>query len=254
MGQYVRLEFAYLVDLAGIDRVLRDLILGMALDIEHLAKMEILQLVEINVEDGYSLVRDFVVGMDDKERRILDGEIARNRHNTYCGDMVRKYEGHFPIWVFLELLSFGKLCSFYRFCAERYGRRDMVENYYRLRMCQILRNAAAHGSCILNDLTGSKPRIRTDEQLSRTLAEILSMSKGFRTTRMKNERIQQIVTLLFTYKIMAAGNEYEITVRENVRQFVLRMNQNVEFYQGNELLSNTFDFLRMIVDSWYGMS
>lgn len=38
MGQYVRLEFAYLVDLAGIDRVLRDLILGMALDIEHLAK------------------------------------------------------------------------------------------------------------------------------------------------------------------------------------------------------------------------
>lgn len=93
MGQYVRVEFAYLVDLAGIDRVLRDLILGMALDIEHLAKMEILQLVEINVEDGYSLVRDFVVGMDDNERRILDGEIARNRHNTYCGDMVRKYEG-----------------------------------------------------------------------------------------------------------------------------------------------------------------
>lgn len=163
MGQYVRVEFAYLVDLAGIDRVLRDLILGMALDIEHLAKMEILQLVEINVEDGYSLVRDFVVGMDDNERRILDGEIARNRHNTYCGDMVRKYEGHFPIWVFLELLSFGKLCSFYRFCAERYGRRDMVENYYRLRMCQILRNAAAHESCILNDLTGRKSRVRTDE-------------------------------------------------------------------------------------------
>ena len=124
MGQYVRLEFAYLVDLAGIDRVLRDLILGMALDIEHLAKMEILQLVEINVEDGYSLVRDFVVGMDDNERRILDGEIARNRHNTYCGDMVRKYEGHFPIWVFSSC-SLSASCA--RFTASaRSGTGDEI--------------------------------------------------------------------------------------------------------------------------------
>lgn len=91
MGQYVRLEFAYLVDLAGIDRVLRDLILGMALDIEHLAKMEILQLVEINVEDGYSLVRDSVVEWTTKSAVFLT---ARSRAivtipiaATWCANM-----------------------------------------------------------------------------------------------------------------------------------------------------------------------
>lgn len=251
MGQYVRLEFAYLVDLAGIDRVLRDLILGMALDIEHLAKMEILQLVEINVEDGYSLVRDFVVGMDDNERRILDGEIARNRHNIYCGDMVRKYEGHFPIWVFLELLSFGKLCSFYRFCAERYGRRDMVENYYRLRMCQILRNAAAHESCILNDLTGRKSRVRTDEQLSRALAEIPEITKGVRLKKMSNERVQQITTLLFTYRQMAQSGEDHIYQCEKIKSFVERLNRSRPYYSDNSLVDSIFEFIEILIDKWY---
>ena len=213
--------------------------------------MEILQLVEINVEDGYSLVRDFVVGMDDKERRILYGEIARNRHNTYCGDMVRKYEGHFPIWVFLELLSFGKLCSFYRFCAERYGRRDMVENYYRLRMCQILRNAAAHESCILNDLTGRKSRVRTDEQLSRALAEIPEITKGGRLKKMSNERVQQITTLLFTYRQMAQSGEDHVYQCEKIKSFVERLNRSRPYYSDNSLVDSIFEFIEILIDKWY---
>ena len=189
--------------------------------------------------------------MDDKERRILDGEIARNRHNTYCGDMVRKYEGHFPIWVFLELLSFGKLCSFYRFCAERYGRRDMVENYYRLRMCQILRNAAAHGSCILNDLTGRKSRVRTDEQLSRALAEIPEITKGVRLKKMSNERVQQITTLLFTYRQMAQSGEDHIYQCEKIKSFVERLNKSRPYYSDNSLVDSIFEFIEILIDKWY---
>lgn len=252
-GQYVRLDVAYLVDLAEIDRVLRDLVLGMALDVEHSVKMEILQLAEAHHEDGYSMVHDFAAGLDEKERRILDGEIARNRHNTYCGGLVSKYDGHFPVWVFLELLSFGKLCSFYRFCAQRHERPEMLKNHYRLRMCQTLRNAAAHNSCILNDLGGRSTRIKTDPVINREIAAIPGMSKAFRVSKMKNERVQQLATLLYTYRLMEGQHASWQLEQRKMALFVERLRKNEHFYDDNELLRNTFDFIRLLIDNWYGI-
>ena len=40
-GRYIRLEFAYLVELSRIDRQLRDLVLHLTLDIEHYLKVRI---------------------------------------------------------------------------------------------------------------------------------------------------------------------------------------------------------------------
>lgn len=250
-GQYVRLEFAYLVDLAAIDRVLRDLILSMSLDVEHLAKMEILRLAEDHHEDGYTIVGDFITSLDDKERRILDGEIARNRNNTYCGDMDRKYAPHFPVWVFVEVLSLGRLCSFYRFCAERFGQKQMAKNYYRLRMCQILRNAAAHGSCMLNDLTGTELRVRTDPVVIKAVGAIPMVSKKFRASRMHNERIQQLTTLLYTYKVMADEKEICHLKQNALQNFIARLNKNRRYYSSNELIRNSFDFVCLVIDNWY---
>ena len=86
-------------------------------------------------------------------------------------------------------------------------------------MCQILRNAAAHESCILNDLTGRKSRVRTDEQLSRALAEIPEITKGVRLKKMSNERVQQITTLLFTYRQMAQSGEDHVYQCEKIKSF-----------------------------------
>ena len=252
VGQYVRLEFAYLMDLAELDRLLRDVVLGMALDVEHAARMQIISLTETHGDDEYAIVQDFVDGLDAKERRILDGEIARNRNNIYCGDMVRKYERGYPVWVFVELLSFGKLCSFYRFCADRFEQPEMVKTYYRMRMCQTLRNAAAHGSCILNDLSSNKSTIRTDSVINRALATIPGMSKGFRINKMKNERIQQIVTLLYTYRTMVPDDGGWSLERHKLQGFMKRLRKNQAYYEDNDLLRGVFRFLQMIVDSWYG--
>lgn len=252
-GQYVRLDFAYLVDLAEIDRVLRDLVLGMALDVEHSVNVQIMRQMERDNEDGYSIVQDFVNSLDAKERRILDGEIARNRHNTYCGDMVSKYEGAYPVWVFLELLSFGKLCSFYRFCAQRYDTPEMLKTYYRLRMCQTLRNAAAHNSCILNDLGSRSTRIKTDTVVNRAIAAIPGMAKSFRAAKMKNERLQQIATLLYTYQAVDAGRAFGALEERKLQYFAARLGQNSAYYDSNDLLRTSFSFIRMLIDNWYGI-
>jgi len=83
---------------------------------------------------------------------VYDGEINRNRRSVYCGDLIDKYDGRYPIWVFIEVISFGRLVSFYDFCANRFSDMSMKNNFYRLLTCKEIRNASAHSNCILNDL------------------------------------------------------------------------------------------------------
>ena len=250
-GQYVRLEFAYLVELAALDRLLQDVILGMALDVERHARLEILRMVDTHDEDGYSIVRDFIASLDTRERRILDNEIARNRHNTYCGNMVRKYEGAFPVWVFVEVLSFGKLIELYRFTAERFADSHMQQGFYLLLMCKTLRNAAAHNSCILNDLSARDTRLRTNRQVSLALGAVPGLTKGVRIKKMKNERIQQLVTLFYTYQATRAQGASRALTQQKLALFVNRLNMHSAYFSGNDLLSSTFSFLLAIIDKWY---
>jgi hypothetical protein len=63
-GKYLNLDFAYLVELASIDRVLREVMIGITLDIEHFAKVKTLnRIAGTPGEDGYSIVKDFFVSL-----------------------------------------------------------------------------------------------------------------------------------------------------------------------------------------------
>ena len=55
-----------------------------------------------------------------------------------------------PIWVLMELFSFGSFIDLYLFCAERWGDREMVHEHYMLRQAKSVRNACAHSSDVLN--------------------------------------------------------------------------------------------------------
>lgn len=60
-GQYENLDFAFLIELARIDVLLRKAILGMCLDIEHFLKVKLIKGVEDEPEeDGYTIVECFL--------------------------------------------------------------------------------------------------------------------------------------------------------------------------------------------------
>lgn len=246
--KYINLEFAYFVDIAVIDMKLRYIIVHMALDLEHHAKLQLLRKIDECDEDGYQVVQDYIDSLDEKQRKIFDSEINRNKGNIYCGDIIAKYDGAFPIWAFIEIVPFGRLVAFYGFCAECFEDKSMKNAFYRLLTCKEIRNASAHSNCILNNLKAKTAAHGTNAAVTSALMTIEGMNTNFRKNRMSNARIQQVVTLLYTHKYMVESEGIKRSESLELQKIMDRIDKNYDYYKTNPMIKGTFDFLKLVVD------
>ena len=155
-----------------------------------------------------------------------------------------------PVWVFIEVISFGSLISFYKFCADRYKCKQMLDKHYLLKSCKSIRNAAAHNNCILNDLSPNNTHIKTSSIINNKLSKITTISRNTRQKKMSNIRIQEIVTLFISYNIFVTSIGMKNKTHKRLLLLSERMFKHIDYYQNNNLILSTFTFLKTIIDEW----
>ena len=229
-GQYKKLDFGYLKELSTIDMYLRYIVMDMCLDIEHVIKVRLIKNITNNPsEDGYDIVRKFIA--QDDNLRILKN-IRSHKSGEYCKDLIEKYYPYFPVWVFVELISFGDLLYFCSFYEKIYG--VQIINNKLMNTVRDVRNAAAHSNCLLNKMT---EKIDSTKQVNNEISSfIIGMKNISKTSRVNNlsyKFTNSFVTVLYVYDSLM--NEIPKQKRyKEIQEFMNgRVVKNKQFFQSN---------------------
>ncbi|MBR1829945.1 MAG: Abi family protein [Atopobiaceae bacterium] len=255
-GEYANLDFAMLVDLSIVDMLLRYVMLPLTLDVEHFSKVRLLQQIENHGEDGYGVVTDFIASYDcltlqGTIANSIKKEIDKGKSSPYASGILDKYPNYdFPVWAFIEVISFGTFCYFYKFCARRFNDKDMIRTFYMLQSVKGLRNACAHNNCIINDMKAGIPKYQVSNEVSQALGAIKGIGARQRQSKMNNDRFQQIVTTLYLNRMLASEGVLEHRSK-SLAEFIERMNKHLDYYNGNTEVLSGFGFLTKVIEAWF---
>lgn len=247
-GTYVNLEFAYLQELSTLDMHIRHFIMALSLDLEHAAKVGLLNDFNKSGDDGYTIVDLFKRQYPD-----IDNKINDKKNNSFCIDLVNKYnQGDFAIWNIVEVLSLRDFLNLYRVFYEKYPEcQTRINLFYPFQSVRRLRNAAAHSNCLINSL--DKPYTLDEVNINRKVSSFVSKVPGIdntsRVNHMSNPVIHDFVTLLYMFDIVIESDGIRKHYLDTLNQLInVRMLKNKDFFKSNNGIRYTYSFVKKIVD------
>lgn len=249
-GRYVRLDFADLLNLDALDAQLRSAFQSVAYDIERVAKAKLIERVSLDEsEDGYAIVAEFMASQQKRYRNSIESNLkVRIAEDAYTGELIARYAADMPVWVFLEVVSFGTLLAFYLFCAERWNDEEMRQEHYAMKGVKAVRNCCSHGACVINGFDSGHD---ADTRASSIAYEWLDSKgieqSGARKAKLRNRRIQQLLETLVMFERMGCASSSQCSV-DDLRRLKGSISEVCEEYGEQNAFVSYLGFLACLVD------
>lgn len=254
-GKYIGLDFAYLHELSEIDTLIRSELSSACFDLEHDLKIHLLKDSERNPrDDGYKIVDNFL-----KANPYIVGKLEASCTSPFTTNLLKKYftfqnvynsQKHkneykitafndCPIWVFLELITFGDFIKFYEF-YYRIMKINEPLSVPVLKMLKNLRNACAHNNCLIADLQTGTTFI--PGELGNFLSTVKTISKNQRKKKMSCLPVLEFVSVIYSLNTIATKSVISKHKKELKKLFEKRMLKHKDYFIDNDIIKSNYDF------------
>ena len=68
---------------------------------------------------------------------------------------------------------------------------------------------------------------------------------------MSNARIQQLITLFYMHKTLVESNRIKKNESLELQKIIRAIDEKYEHFKSNQEIKKTFDFLKLVIDSWF---
>ncbi len=260
-GNYSHLDFAALVALSSVDRELRAAFREITLDIEHFARVELVEKCVEQDEDCYKIVDDYFERLRKRngDDRALDSIMARSstgkRPDPYSGDLIAHYLndlGGLSVWALLEVVEFGLFTDFWLFCAKRWKDQEMLDHHYLLKSVKGLRNACCHNDCMVHAFSkdAESAAFSVRDPLASSLKENGLKNTKSRKGKLHNLRIAQIAAALYAASIFCDRDSTQARHAELLGKLRESVDTARPLFPKDGSLGAYFDFVFKMVDIW----
>lgn len=266
---YVGLDFSMLVDLSKFDRDIRYTILELSLDVEHGLKRKLVCEITRNPkEQNAEIIESYLNNCITNKFKCLNSkwinlneELKETWNGNYFNENLiehKKCDGaicykKWKIWEFVEVIDFGSLINIFNLYSNTYSVKMANKNI--LIATKSLRNATAHNSCLIDDLSRqfSKDKRHIDNSIIKYAKEIGKFNSKQIDSHKNKTFVYTVLCLLYLFDKFCSKKSKARQYKKLYNLFHIEnpIFKDTRYISSSTILYSTFKFLDTIITNNY---